>query len=165
MSHSNNTIRVAINDEATLKELIKDPEVVVRCKDAIVKGVAKYVLNAAQEELNKSIDDFIRQAIQDYCHPRNGKESEWFKETPYGAFGRVQVTERAREAIRNTVEDVLLRQCRDVVDNVTGNRVEQELDSAVASKLQEIGEFDVEEAFNKRLDKYIWDRMRQRPND
>ena len=157
-SHSHNTIRIAINDEATLKELIKDPEVVVRCKDAIVKGVAKYVVNAAQTELNKSIDDAILYAVQKYCEPEKGKESEWFKVSD-SWYSKVRLTNKAKDTIESAVKDALLDKCFDIVKDVAGNEAQRSMDIAIADKIQQIAGIDVEALFKQRLDAYIQDRL------
>ena len=157
-SHSHNTIRIALNDADVLKELIKDPEVVVRCKDAIVKGVAKYVVNAAQAELNKSIDDAILYAVQAYCQPEKGKESEWFKLSD-SWYSKVRLTDKAKETIKSAVNDALFDKCLDTVKDTAENNAQQCMDMAIASKIQQIAEIDVEEAFNKRLDAFIQERL------
>ena len=157
-SHSHNTIRIALNDADVLKELIKDPEVVVRCKDAIVKGVTKYVVNAAQTELNKSIDAAILSAVQAYCQPERGKESEWFKLSD-SWYSKVHLTEKAKEIIKSAVNDALFDKCLDVVNDTADNNAQQCMDMAIASKIQQIAEINVEEAFNKRLDAFIQERL------
>ena len=157
-SHSHNTIRIAINDEATLKELIKDPDVVVRCKDAIVKGVAKYVVNAAQTELNKSIDQAITQAVQEYCEPKKGKESEWFKHSE-SWYSRASLTDKAKETIKSAVDDALLDKCFDIVKDVAGTEARRSMDIAIADKIQQIAGIDVEALFKQRLDAYIQERL------
>lgn len=158
MSHAHNTMKIALNDADTLKELIKDPEVVVRCKDAIVKGVAKYVVNAAQTELNKSIDAAITYAIQEYCQPEKGKESEWFKQSD-SWYSKVRLTDKAKETIKSAVNDALLDKCLDVVKDTADNNAKQSMDIAIADKIQQIASIDVEEAFNKRLDAFIQERL------
>lgn len=163
-SHSHNTIRIALNDADVLKELLKDPEVVVRCKDAIVKGVAKYVVNAAQTELNRSIDEAILYAVQNYCQPERGKESEWFK-LGDSWYSRVRLTDKAKEAIKSAVDDALLRKCFDIVKDTAENKAQQSMDIAIADKVMQIAGIDVEEALNKRLDAFIQERLRKRSDD
>ena len=157
-SHSHNTIRIAINDEATLKELIKDPDVVVRCKDAIVKGVAKYALNAAQTELNTSIRTFVKEAIHEYCRPDRGNENKWFKPVD-SVWGSVTLTDEAKETIKSAVNDALLDKCFDIVKDIAGNNAQQSMDIAIADKILQIAGIDVEALFKQRLDVYIQERL------
>lgn len=56
----NNTIKVILNDEKTIVELAKDPDVLVRIKDAIIDGVSRRVAKTIGSEL----EDRVRSSIQ-----------------------------------------------------------------------------------------------------
>ena len=146
----NNTIKVILNDEKTISELAKDPDVLVRIKDAIIDGVSRRVAKTIESELEDSVRNSIKKAITDFTHSKN----EIFERSL--SFDAPKLTPKLIEEINTRIK---LR-VGYAVDEAINKAIveyppEKALNEAYNDKIDQIKGYD----FDKAVSEYVKKRV------
>lgn len=144
-----NSLKVGINNETVLREIIKDPEVSVRVKDAIVEQASKLAAKAVKECLEKTIEYAAKDALLDFL--QGGLDNEWFKKTSK-LWGDLELSAKAVEKIRSWAKTCVSNECYDAMKSVD---YENAIHTALGEKLQEIGELDIKKMMQQSIDEYV----------
>ena len=108
------TIKIMLNDQQSIEELAKDPEIQVKIKAAIVDEVAKRAAKAAQAVLEKTIESAVDLELDRFNFPSARNPNNWF--TRDSAWHRPTLKPDVREKIRDHVRAVLTEQMDELVN-------------------------------------------------
>ena len=95
-----NQVKIMINDPEVLRELLKDPEVAVRVKDAVVEEAVRKVV---KDGIANAVKDAAGRYLREFSHP--AQENEIFGKPSCGCL---VLSEYMKERIRKETKDAII---------------------------------------------------------
>lgn len=137
-------VKIMLNDEKSIAELAKDPEVVKEIKKAIIDGVSKRVAKTMEGEIAKAINEEIRL----FTHPT--KANEVFDK--YGYLNTPILSSKMKKQIDALVAMKVRNEIGKIIDEFSANA---EYVEAFNRRKKEIEAYD----FDKAVEKFITSRL------
>ena len=135
-------VKVQINDKQSVEELLaNNPDIEVKIKNAIVDEVAKRSAKAINEILHGTVEHAVGEAVARFCSEKNNQEIFCT-----GCWGNITLTNKAKEAVQQHVDRVLMEKFYDTVLEVPEVvQYTEKVKQAVNAKIERIRDMDVED--------------------
>lgn len=137
-------IKIMLNDEKSIAELAKDPEVVKVIKTAIIDGVSKRVAKTMEGEITCAIEKEIR------SFTKPNKANEVFDKTSY--YETPLLSSKMKKHIDEVVAMKVRNEIGKIIDEFSANA---EYVEAFNRRKKEIEAYD----FDKAVEKFITSRL------
>lgn len=146
------TVKIMLNDRESILELAKDPEVQAKIKAALVDEVAKRAAKAVQAALEKSIETAVSNAMYDFL--RATPPNDVVKRVDL--CGNVQLSDKLKKKIRDTVNDHLTLAAFDYVEKFPEN---EQLREALQHQVEYAKTLDVKKMLYQAVEKLARDKF------
>lgn len=135
---SKTSIKFQLNDADAVRELAKDPEVVIEIKKSILDGIAKRVAKCIEGDIAIA----IKEAVSSFTHPK--KANEIFDNPKY--WSDAVLSDNMRDHVRAIVATKVRQEIEEVVEGFDANV--QYVD-AFNKRKKEIEQYDFDAAVQK----------------
>ena len=98
----NNAIKVMLNDPKVIEELMKDPEIQIRLKEALIDTAVKRFV---KDKISHELAEATRKEVENFTRPGPGHENDIFAHSDYWTGPRF--TESTRTKIKNEIHDMV----------------------------------------------------------
>lgn len=145
------TVKVMLNDQAAIEELVKDPETQILVKNAIVDAVAKRAAKAAQAALDSTIESAVEIAMARFL---KGKPNDIVKRCD--VWNHIVLSDKMMKAIQDAVDAKLTIAAFDYAGKFPEN---DQLRKAIQRQIDYVSAIDVEKRLASIIEKVVREKF------